>query len=399
MSRDLILVAISLFTWGMGEGAFISFQPLYLQSLGANSLRIGAILGGYGIASTLAHIPAGYLADRIGRRPLMWAAWIIGLLATWIMALGRNLPIFVAGMLLYGMTMFVIAPLSSYVTAARGKWSVARALTLTSAAYNLGAVLGPTLGGIIGNSFGYRTIFFVSAGIFGISTAVILLIRPQPIEPLQPEEKGNHLFKNRRYLIFIVIYFLAVFSMYLPQPLSPNFLQNQRGLSLVQIGQLYSISSLGIVISNLLLGHLDVRLGYLIGQIGVGAFALLLWQGQGILWYIPAFLLLGGFRTTRSLATAYIRSMVSGANMGLAYGLAETIGAIATIIAPLLAGYLYQIDPTRIYALSTVLIALSLGVSAVFSASQITPTLTQHLSRQVKIPQKSQEGLGDEPRV
>ncbi len=399
MSRDLILVSLSLFTWGIGEGAFISFQPLYLQSMGADPLRIGAILGGYGIASTLAHIPAGYLADRIGRRPLMWAAWLMCLLATCIMALSPNLPVFVAGMLLYGMTMFVIAPLSSYVTAARGKWSVARALTLISATYNLGAILGPNLGGAIGNSFGYRTIFFVSACIFVISTLTILLIRPQPVENPQAEEKSNHLFKNRRYLIFVGIYFLAVFSMYLPQPLSPNYLQNQCGLSLVQIGQLYSVSSLGIVISNLILGHLDVRLGYLLGQVGVGGFALLLWHGNGLLWYVPAYLLMGGFRTTRSLATAYIRSMVSGPNMGLAYGLAETIAAIATIIAPPLAGYLYQNEPSQMYGFSAALIAFSLSVSLVFTLVQYKPRLLPRCFQQVKLPKQAQEGLGDEPRL
>jgi predicted MFS family arabinose efflux permease len=322
----------------------------------------------------------------------MWAAWILGLIATWVMALAGSLPLFVAGMLLYGTTMFVMAPLSSYITAARGKWSVARALTLVSAAYNAGAVLGPTLGGFIGNGFGYRTIFFVSACIFAASTALILLIHPQPIESPQPEEKDNHLFKNSRYLAFVGIYFLAVFSMYLPQPLSPNFLQNQRGYSLVQIGQLYSISSLGIVISNLVLGHLDVRWGYLIGQAGVGIFALLLWQGKSIPWYILAYLLLGGFRTTRSLATAYIRSMVSGSTMGLAYGLAETIAAMATMVAPPLAGYLYQAQPTRIYALSTGLIALSLVVSALFGLYPSKPEPEPSPSTAVKVVQKSQGG-------
>ena len=56
MARDLILIAISLFTWGLGESAFFSFQPLYLQQLGADPLRIGAILGGYGLAATLAQL-------------------------------------------------------------------------------------------------------------------------------------------------------------------------------------------------------------------------------------------------------------------------------------------------------------------------------------------------------
>jgi len=35
MSIDFILVNLSLITWGIGEGAFMYFQPLYLEELGA----------------------------------------------------------------------------------------------------------------------------------------------------------------------------------------------------------------------------------------------------------------------------------------------------------------------------------------------------------------------------
>lgn len=369
MGRDLILLSLSLFTWGLGEGAFLSFQPLYLQQLGADPLRIGAILGGYGLAATLAHIPAGYIADRLGRRPVLWAAWILGILTTWIMALATSLPVFVTGMLLYSMTSFVIAPLNSYVAAAHGKWSVGRVLTLVSASYNAGAVLGPTLGGIIGERFGFRTIFLVAASIFIVSTLVILFIHKQPVDAPHPEERGKNLLRNNRYVYFLLAYFLATFAMYLPQPLSPNFLQNQRSLGLVQIGQLYSISSLGIVVFNLVLGQINARLGFLIGQVAVGMFAMILWQGHGIIWYGIAYFLLGGFRSGRTLATAQIRSIVNKSNMGLAFGLAETLTAMALFLAPPLAGFLYDRDPLSIYMLSLVLIAGSVLVSAILSSN------------------------------
>ena len=113
MSRDLIFIALSLLIWGLGEGAFFPFQPLYLQQLGADPIDIGAILGAFSLAATLAHIPAGYLADRIGRRPLMWAGWLVGLVATWLMALATTLPVFTLGMIMYGATMFVVSPLNS----------------------------------------------------------------------------------------------------------------------------------------------------------------------------------------------------------------------------------------------------------------------------------------------
>ncbi|MCF6278121.1 MAG: MFS transporter, partial [Anaerolineales bacterium] len=117
MNPILLKVAAALFTWGLGEGIFFFFQPLYLAELGADPLAIGAILGGAGMAMTLVHIPAGYLADKIGRRPLLRIAWAGGLSFSIIMASARTLPVFVAGLILYSFTAFVISPLNSYVTA------------------------------------------------------------------------------------------------------------------------------------------------------------------------------------------------------------------------------------------------------------------------------------------
>ena len=154
MSRDLILLSISLMTWGVGEGMFFIFQPLYLQQLGADPVAIGLILAAAGIMMTVAHIPAGHLADRIGRKPLLLVSWITGMLATFVMALAPSLPFFVVGLLLYNLTAFVSSPLSSYITAARDKLSVTRALTMVSALYNTGAFLGPWLGGQVGERFG-----------------------------------------------------------------------------------------------------------------------------------------------------------------------------------------------------------------------------------------------------
>ena len=150
MSRDLILIAFAMLVWGLGEGMFFFFQPLYLQELGADPLQIGAILGAVGLAMTLAYLPAGYLSDRIGRRPLLILAWVIGALCTGVMALSRSLPIFIASMVLYGTTSAVTVPLNSYITAARGRFSVGRALTLISAFFNLGYILGPLIGGQVG---------------------------------------------------------------------------------------------------------------------------------------------------------------------------------------------------------------------------------------------------------
>jgi Major Facilitator Superfamily len=108
MYQDLILFSITLFFWGIGETSFFSFLPIYLEKFGANPLQIGALIGGYGFLGIFVHIPAGYLADRVGRRPLLVAGWVIGLGATILMGLANTIPILTLGMYLYVSTMFVL---------------------------------------------------------------------------------------------------------------------------------------------------------------------------------------------------------------------------------------------------------------------------------------------------
>jgi DHA1 family tetracycline resistance protein-like MFS transporter len=370
MSPDLILLSISLMIWGVGEGMFFIFQPLYLQELGAEPVTIGAILGAAGIAMAIAHIPAGYLADRIGRKPLLMIAWFIAMLSTWVMALAPSLPVFVVGMMIYNLTAFVSSPMSSYVTAARGRLSVGRALTLTSALYNSGAILGPWLGGQVGQHFGLRTIYLISACSFMLSTVVLLFIKSQPIDKQETDKHLNSKIVDKRFVTYQLIVFLAGFSMYLAQPLSANYLQNQHELTLNAIGTLGSITSIGIVILNLVLGSFNAHLGYLLGQLLVGLFTLILWQGNSFAWFSLAYFMLGGYRLARSFATAQTRNLVHQARMGLAYGITETVGASAIILASPVAGYLYEANPTLMYMVGFSLIMVSVAVSARFNPRQ-----------------------------
>ncbi len=389
MTRDLVLVGLALFVWGVGEGTFLYFQPLYLQQLGASPLRIGAILGASGIAMAIAHIPAGYLSDRLGRRPILWASWIMGMLATWVMALGRSLPIFVTGMLLYGVTSFVIAPLNSYLTAARGRWSVGRVLTLIFAFYNAGAILGPLLGGWIGDRFGLRSIYLFAAWSFVLSTLVILFIHPQPLEASPPGDGQNSSWLAPKYFAYLGIVFLAMFAITLPQPLSPNFLQNERGLSLGRIGQLGAVAGLGNVVLNLGLGFINARAGFLISQLAAGAFAFSLWRGSGMAAFATGYFLLGGSRTARSFASAQTRNLVHSARMGLAYGITETVNATAVILASPLAGFLYGRNPLSIYTVSLGLILLSILVGLIFNPAGVTHS---HEDREAKASDQEASG-------
>ena len=204
---------------------------------------------------------------------------------------------------------------------------------------------------------------------FIVSTIIILFLSHQPVEKHLAAEKGKGFHINGLYWRFLVIIFLAVFATYLPQPLSPNFLQNQHGLNFSQIGQLGSISSLGVVLLSLLLGQLEARLGFLLGQAAVGLFALFFWQGNSWIWFAIGYFLLGGYRPMRALAAAQIRPLVPPAKIGLAYGIMETVSAAAVFLAPPIAGILYDLQPVIIYISSIALILLSIIIGVIFIPS------------------------------
>ena len=156
---------------------FLSFSPSTCNNL-ARLAHDWGYFRGAGLAMAAAQAPAGYLADRIGSRGLMWGAWITGIVAAGLRALGQSLWVFVVGLLLYGITAYVSTPMNSYVADMRGSWGVGKAFALTQALYSLGAVGGPALGGWIGEQFGLRSVYLGAFVVFIFSFSVIVFYPP-----------------------------------------------------------------------------------------------------------------------------------------------------------------------------------------------------------------------------
>ena len=364
MNRSLLFVAVALLLWGFGEGMFFNFVPIYLdRQFALSEYEIGLVLGAFGFSMAITHIPAGRLSDRIGRRPLLVAAWIVGLASTLIMGLALTFPLFLLGLFGYGLTAFVSAPLSSYVTAARGKWPIGMVLSLTTATFGMGMALGPITGGWIGDNYGMRTSFLLAAAMFVISNIFILFIERQPIDQHDPEAPPPNLMRNRRFVILMGVLAFAIFSMYLSQPLTPNFLEGVRGLSLSETGIIFTAGALGNSMLAILFSRVNPRRGFLFAQALVILFALFIWKGTSLPVYVLGYFLLGGFRAGRPMVMAQARELVHDSQMGVTYGVMETIGAVIFILTPPLSGILFERDSMIVYPLSIGLIAASIAFS------------------------------------
>jgi len=373
LNRNLLFVALALLLWGFGEGMFFNFVPIYLDNqFLLSKYEIGWVLGAFGFSMAITHIPAGRLADQIGRRPLLIIAWLLGLVSTLVMGLALVLPLFLVGLFGYGLTAFVSSPLSSYVTAARGKWPVGTVLSLTTATFGMGMVLGPITGGWIGDNYGMRMSFLVAAVMFVLSNGFIFFIDRQPIDHHDPEAPPPNLRNNQGFVILMGVLTFAIFSMYLAQPLTPNFLEGVRGLSLSEAGIIFTMGALGNSLMAILFSRVHPRRGFLFAQALVILFAFFIWKGVSLPVFALGYFLLGGFRAGRPMIMAQARELVHDSQMGVTYGIMETISSVIFILTPPLAGILFELDPMIVYPLSIGLIAVSIVISYIFSPRKVS---------------------------
>ena len=361
MSRDNRLLVTALFLWGAGEGLSFYFRTLYLKELGADPVAIGSILALAAASGGITHIPAGYLADRFGRKQLLVAGWALGVAAALLMFLATNLQVFVVGLVAYMFAGFVVAPINAYVTEARGRQSVQRAVTLVSAGFWAGNLVSPAFGGFVARQFGLRTVFGLAVFAFVLSTLAILPLRAQPLA--QPEAGGTRygpLFRNRRFLGFLALMFAALSALQLGIPFAPNFIVEVRKFDVEVVGLLGTAASLGAVTLNLALGQRLPRRGFMLAQGLTLAYLSLLLSSTGLGWLGLAFFFQGSWNLARTMAVSQVGRVVRPVESGLAFGMIETVASVTMTLAPFIAGFLYKIDPARPFQVSLGLVALTL---------------------------------------
>src|SRR5688500_20252078 len=93
----------------------------------------------------------------------------------------------------------------------------------------------------------------------------------------------------------------------------------------------------------------DPRRGFLFAQSLVILFALFIWKGSSLPIFALGYFLLGGFRAGRPLAMAQARELVHDSQMGVTYGIMETISSVIFILTPPLAGFLFEQAAAIVY--------------------------------------------------
>ncbi len=148
----------------LGFGALIPVLPLYAQAYGVPASAIGTTIAVFGLSRMISGMPAGQVADTLGRRPSMAVGGLICTVGNLWCAFAGSFPEFVAARFVAGLGagwvqstgMIVLADISSPVQ--RG-----RLMSIFMGTFLFTVGIGPFPGGLLAQHFGLAAPFAVYA--------------------------------------------------------------------------------------------------------------------------------------------------------------------------------------------------------------------------------------------
>ena len=145
----LALIFGTVFLDLVGFGIVIPVLPLYAERFGASPLMVGLLLGVYSMMQCLCAPLLGRLSDRVGRRPVLLVS-VIGTSAGFLLTgLARSLWLLFAARILDGMTGGNISTAQAYIADVTPQNERSRGMGLIGAAFGLGFIFGPAIGGLL----------------------------------------------------------------------------------------------------------------------------------------------------------------------------------------------------------------------------------------------------------
>jgi len=149
-ARSVLLVVFTtiLIDW-VGFSVLIPVLPLYAEKLGAGPVQIGLLLTVYAFAQLL-FLPAwGWVSDRIGRRPVILFSLLGTSLSFALLSQAESVEVIFAARGLAGFFAASIGTAQAVVTDVTSKEDRASGMGMIGAAFGLGMVLGPAMGGLL----------------------------------------------------------------------------------------------------------------------------------------------------------------------------------------------------------------------------------------------------------
>lgn len=351
----LVVIFTTVFIDLVGFGIVIPVLPFYAEGTRFNATprTVGLLFASYSIMQLIFSPILGRLSDKYGRRPVLLISIIGTGIGFLVLGFARTLALLFVGRILDGITGGNISTAQAYIADVTTKENRAKGMGLLGAAFGLGFILGPAIGGIL-SGWGIEVPFLFAAGLCFANALLLYFTLPETVTADHPARasaaRGRGLMqlfeslKQPKLGFVLAIYFLFVVGFSIMTTSFSLYTMFRFGYDAQHNGYLFAyVGVIAVIIQGGLIGRLVKKFGELPLVIaGALCFTISLFaipfvgpQAGGLIG-----LLIGGgvFSLGNSLATPALTSLASKsvgpAEQGTVLGITQSAASLARAVGP-----------------------------------------------------------------
>lgn len=352
----LLPIFFTVFIDLIGFGIVIPFLPTLAEQLGAGGFTVGLILMSYSLMQFLFTPFWGRLSDNAGRRPILLVSLLFSLAGYLIWGFAGSLWMLFASRIVAGFGNANIAVAQAYIADVTTPENRAKGMGLVGAAFGLGFVLGPAIGGLCAGAGGLNTAGFLAAGFSFLDLLLTYFFLP---EPGRRTQAGHERFvldpgfywktlSDERMRFSLAIFFISTFAFANMEATLVLLTAHQYGFTAQQNGIMFAyIGLVMVLVQGGLIGRLAKRFGekklVFFGSLLVvlGLLATPLTRSPAVLYGALALLALGSGLNTPANQSILSR-LALPEEVGGIMGVGQSLSTLGRIVGPLVGGATFQ---------------------------------------------------------
>lgn len=360
---QLAVIFVTIFIYLVGFGVVIPIIPTLASDFGATSTEVGLLLSSYSLMQFLFAPFWGSWSDRIGRRPILLACLLGEVFSYLYFAHATSLTHLFLARLLAGFFGASISTASAAISDITGQENRSRGMALVGAAFGLGFLLGPAIGGAmasLGKSLSPDPHYGVELAAYFVAALcfVSFLSGLKFLKETKPPSAANEERKKRFQTLFsllklpvlgslMTVFFLSTLAMAGMEATLVLLVKDKFGWGIEQIS--FGFAYIGFI-SVLNQGFLVRRLLPIFGErqmlvmglitFSMGLAGIALSPTVGAL-AVAMTLLSIGYGFTNPSALGSISLLSPKDQQGLVLGSAQGMASLGRIIGPALGGWLF----------------------------------------------------------
>ena len=339
----------------IGFGIVLPILPTYAQRFGAHGIGYGGLIFVFSAMQFLATALLGRMSDRIGRRPILLTTMVINAAGYILFAFAPSYTWLFVARVISGLASGNISAAQAYVADITTPAERARGMGMIGAAFGIGFVLGPLIGGIAAHYLGHLAPGLIAAGlsIINFFSASAILRESLPVEhrTVRPLFDFAHMIDAlaRKHLRPLMLVWLlaplsfVAYTVILPLHAGQMFAWKERDLMWLFV----EIGVIAAIVQGFLFGRIERRTGaralLIAGLFGMAvSIGALPYVGSGLLvyaWTVP-------LAFTNSLFSPAASGLVSiyadPTEQGTILGAAQAFAALGRTFSPLAAGWAFD---------------------------------------------------------